>query len=146
MEHRKTPTKEHRLQPPLPLWQRIGVGVGLPAIFLLLVLYERRGGQGVPCLFYELTGLYCPGCGSGRSIVALLQGRYWEAFRQNVLLYPMGVPALLVLLHEYVRLVFPRLKLKPISVPQPVAVGCAAVLFLFAVLRNIPAFAFLAPY
>ena len=131
---------------PLPLWQRIGVGVALPLIFLLIALYMRSGGSGISCLFHDLTGLYCPGCGSSRSLVALIHGQFGEAFRQNVLLYPLGVPALAVLLYEYVRVVFPRLKLRGVYLPQPVIVGCAVAVVLFAVLRNIPAFSFLAPY
>lgn len=151
MRHRKTASTEQlraarRAAAPLPRWQRIVVGVSLPIIILLLVLYERTGGNSIPCLFYTYTGFYCPGCGSSRSLVALIHGRYWEAFRQNVLLYPMGIPSLVVLLREYVRVVFPRLGWRPVDAPQPVIVGCAVVVLLFMVLRNIPAFSFLAPY
>ena len=28
----------------------------------------------LPCLFHEITGLYCPGCGGTRALVKLLQG------------------------------------------------------------------------
>lgn len=28
----------------------------------------------MPCLFHELTGLYCPGCGGTRAVRALLKG------------------------------------------------------------------------
>ena len=31
-------------------------------------------GQGFPCLFHLLTGLYCPGCGGTRAFLALLRG------------------------------------------------------------------------
>lgn len=27
-----------------------------------------------PCLFWQLTGLYCPGCGGTRAVLALLKG------------------------------------------------------------------------
>lgn len=33
-----------------------------------------------PCLFYNLTGLYCPGCGGVRSVKALLRGDIWQSF------------------------------------------------------------------
>lgn len=34
----------------------------------------RMMGQGFPCLFHLLTGLYCPGCGGTRAVRALLHG------------------------------------------------------------------------
>ena len=53
----------------------------------------RRTGIGLPCLFYTLTGLKCPGCGVSRMCTALLRGDVGEAFRQNraiLLLLPVG--------------------------------------------------------
>lgn len=38
---------------------------------------------GVPCFFNELTGLYCCGCGGTRAALALLQGDFGLAARQN---------------------------------------------------------------
>lgn len=36
-----------------------------------------------PCVFHEVTGLHCPGCGNTRAAHALLHGDVAEAFRQN---------------------------------------------------------------
>ncbi|MCG6552624.1 MAG: DUF2752 domain-containing protein [Candidatus Magnetominusculus sp. LBB02] len=35
------------------------------------------------CVFHELTGLYCPGCGSTRAVYQLLHGNIAAAFRFN---------------------------------------------------------------
>jgi hypothetical protein len=40
------------------------------------------------CPFHELTGLWCPVCGSTRAAVALSHGNVVEAFRHNVLFLP----------------------------------------------------------
>lgn len=45
------------------------------------------------CLFYLLTGLKCPGCGSQRSIHALLHLQVGDAFRHNALLV-LSIPFL----------------------------------------------------
>lgn len=37
------------------------------------------------CLFHELTGLHCPGCGITRALHAMFQGRFAEALGQNPL-------------------------------------------------------------
>ena len=37
------------------------------------------------CLFHEMTGLYCPGCGSTRALYSLMHGEFREALRDNAL-------------------------------------------------------------
>ena len=125
--------------------RRILTALSLPALFFLLCVYEVQAGTGIKCVFYQLTGLYCPGCGSGRAIHALFQGQFAEAFSYNILFIVLGSPCLLILIHEYLRLVFPSLRLKPVSIPQPLLAGVTAVIVLYWILRNIPAFSFLAP-
>ena len=45
-------------------------------------------GWGLPCLFYQLTGLLCPGCGNSRAALALLRLDLSAAFSCN-LLFPL---------------------------------------------------------
>lgn len=121
------------------------IGISVPVLIALLCVYEYRGGNGMECKFYRYTGFFCPGCGSGRAVRALIHGHFAEAAGYNILLPILGIPCLLILAHEYLRIVFPRLNLKPVSIPQPAAVGAAALIVIFWIMRNIPAFAFLAP-
>lgn len=46
--------------------------------------------QGFPCLFYHLTGLYCPGCGGTRAIRYLLQGRFIKSVQYHPLVLYMA--------------------------------------------------------
>ena len=133
------------MRQPLPLWQRIALGLFPLLLLTLLLLYARAGWQGLRCPFYELTGLYCPGCGSGRAVSAMFRGQLRQALGYNILLFLLGPPALLVLAHEYLRLVFPRLGLRPVPVPQPVAAGCTTLIFVYWIARNLPLFSILAP-
>jgi len=124
---------------------RILIGTGLPIVIAAVCLYLYNGGTGLRCLFFSLTGLYCPGCGSGRAVAALLHGQLRRAISYNILLFVLGPPAVCVFLHEYLRLLFPRSGLRPVYLSQPIQYVCVALVFAFWVLRNIPTFAFLAP-
>ena len=55
----------------------------------MVVLYRQGSGEGgllPPCVFHEVTGFHCAGCGITRACHALLHGRVGEAFGQNPLL------------------------------------------------------------
>lgn len=53
----------------------------LCAVFFLLA----KLGIGIPCLFYQVTGLKCPGCGNSRAAMALLRLDFAAAFSYNYL-------------------------------------------------------------
>lgn len=54
--------------------------------FLILIVVLYRLCPAVlkqylpPCMFLKLTGLYCPGCGGTRAVVALLRGKIFTSF------------------------------------------------------------------
>ena len=53
---------------------------------LVLANASPAGNPWFPkCIFHELTGLHCPGCGITRALHAMLHGRFGEAFGQNPL-------------------------------------------------------------
>ena len=130
---------------PLPRWKRILLGLALPAAGALLLWYMHLGGVGLKCPVYELTGLYCPGCGSGRAVYSALHGRFAESFRYNPALYIIGIPAAIVFLHEYLRVVFPRLDLRPVYIPRGLALAAALAILVWMIVRNLPVCSFLAP-
>lgn len=127
------------------LWSRALAAVSVPAVLALIWIYEFNGGSGLTCPFYRLTGLYCPGCGSGRAVQALYHGHLIQAVRYNILLPVLGLPSLAVLTHEYLRVVFPALKLRPVYVSQAALKTVIVIVIAFWVLRNVPAFSVLAP-
>lgn len=94
------------------------------------------------CAVYHLTGLHCPGCGASRAVHALLDGDLLLALRNNVLV----VTALPLVAALYARWTVRRVQGRPLRMP-PTLLVLAGVLVavLFAVLRNLPAFWFLAP-
>ena len=127
-----------------PHLSRVLVGVTAPAFVLLVCRWLLRGG-GLLCWFYELTGLWCPGCGSGRAAIALLHGRVLQALSHNALLFLLGIPCGALLVYEYLRFVFPGLRLKKFELPVWIARLALGLIIMFWVLRNIPGFEILAP-
>lgn len=127
-----------------PCVKRLAVGIAAPALLILGLVWFRRGGH-LLCPLYELTGLYCPGCGSGRAARALLRGDLGACLGHNLLALPLGLFCGGVLGWEYLRFVFPGLGLKKVRLPDWCGAAALALLLGFALLRNLPAFAFLAP-
>ncbi len=131
---------------PLPL--RIAVGVGLPLAAALLVIVCVGSGRTPPCYFYEVTGLYCVGCGAGRCFLSLFHLRFYSAFRAQPLLF-LTLPFFCYIVIKYyleflcgrVILPFPKIRNRAIGITVLVVV------LSYWILRNIPfpPFSYLAP-
>lgn len=67
---------------------------GLLVFFLLWKYDPLTAGFFPPCVFYEATELYCPGCGSTRACDALIEGKLGKAFGYNplfILCFPLVI-------------------------------------------------------
>jgi len=120
-----------------PRWTKalavLAIGVGLGVVYLF-----KPGVYPYPsCVFHDLTGLYCPGCGSTRALYQLLHGNLLGALHDNV----MAVLAVPFFAYAAVRK-------EPLSLIHPYWIwGLFYTLVVFTILRNIPAapFTYLAP-
>lgn len=100
---------------------------------------------GIPCLYYELCGLYCPGCGMTRATYSLLQLDFYQAFRYNAFsIISIPLIALYVIGGVYAWL-FNKHNFMDQKIPSVVWIIFIISLLLYGLLRNIPQFAFLAP-
>ena len=121
---------------------RILAGIGLPLFVLIGAWVLYTFGNPLICVFYKLTGLYCPGCGSGRASVALLHLDFAAAFGYN-LLYVLLLPFIVYyLLKQYIILVFRKDVLPMFSIDGLAAKIVLVVILMFWILRNIPVFPF----
>jgi len=64
------------------------VGIILAAIAIVIAALfalfpEMFARFRFPCMFHEITGLYCPGCGGTRAVKALLGGHVVNSFLYN---------------------------------------------------------------
>ena len=110
---------------------------GCGAAGLLVAVDPGVPGHYPTCPFYAVTGLYCPGCGSLRTVHQLLTGHPGAALGLNALL----IVALPFLLYAYVRWAGERVagvQLPAVKAP-PWAIRLVPVLVIaFAAVRNIP--------
>lgn len=87
------------------------VGICIPCIGIMLVLLWRLlPGEWterllVPCMVYTFTGLYCPGCGGTRAVLALLEGRFFVSFLYHpIVLYGVVIYLWFMISHTIERL------------------------------------------
>lgn len=87
------------------------------------------------CIFHELTGWQCPGCGSQRMLHAILHGNVKEAWHHNALLLillPMLIPMAWL---EINRKRYPKVYMRVHSIP--VVLTAVTVILLWWVFRNV---------
>lgn len=66
----------------IKVFRQISIILLLGGIYLIIV---RKIGKGIPCIFFKLTGLQCPGCGMTRAMVEIGKGNFRAAFQYNAL-------------------------------------------------------------
>ena len=66
------------------------MSAGIVMAYILRRIIERLAGEEfLSCPFHVITGLYCPGCGGSRAVVALLTGHPAVSFLYHPLV-PFG--------------------------------------------------------
>ena len=101
----------------------------------------------LPCLFHQLTGLYCIGCGTTRALSALLHGDVAAAFSYNAFMLIWLAWPVWTLLGWWLKALFGRRILPQSREPRWLLILLLISALLFLVLRNLPwpPFTFLAP-
>lgn len=118
------------------------VKIGIILFFLLLCYYflNQKFSIGIPCIFHEITGLYCPGCGVTKLTFSLLELDFYQAFRANPLIF---ILLILAIIYCFIKLILKKLFKINITIPNYVYYILLVITILFGVLRNIPGFEFL---
>jgi len=98
------------------------------------------------CLFNKFTGLYCTGCGTARSLHALLHGKFLEAIDFNILTVASLPFLFYALIAETIRK-FTRFKIRAVDISTRLIQLLLILIIIFTILRNIriPAFSVIAP-
>lgn len=102
--------------------------LGISTIIIIL-----KYNIGIPCIFFELTNLYCPGCGMTRAIKSLILLDFYQAIRYNTLIIILPL------------LIFCFILDKKNKLPSWIWYLLLIIVILYGVLRNIELFDFFAP-
>lgn len=65
---------------------------------LLAAIIFKKISFGVPCIFYELTKLKCPGCGNTRAVIAMLELDLKQSLSYNL----MALPEIMFIFYVYI--------------------------------------------
>lgn len=118
----------------------------IPLSIMLLAMAPWLSERMPSCLFHEKTGLFCAGCGATRSALALSNGDWFGAMRNNFLfLSALGLSGVWILASA-VSEKFPEVKiLRVFRFRLRFLWWILATLIAFTLLRNIPVMDFLRP-
>ena len=117
-------------------------------IFLLVgglyFVFVKIVGFGIPCFFNLVTGLHCPGCGISRMFISLASLNFKTAFQYNAYVMSVGPIAAICVLRHYIKYILNGTQ-KSDKFETVLLIIALILAIAFGVLRNIPAFSFLAP-
>lgn len=116
---------------------------GIAGAAVLFFFDPARNSFYPVCQFHLMTGLYCPGCGATRASYQLLHGNLFSALHDNALF----VVALVALALRALWFANRRARRQPVRffIPPGALWAFLALALVFVLLRNLPAFSFLAP-
>ena len=118
----------------------------IAAAALVYLYFTGEGeGAGIPCMFHQITGFYCSGCGASRALRSILHFDFYQALRYNAI-FTICLPLFAVyftsLSVSYIRFGKDRVSEK---ISMKIIYIFVAIALVYGILRNIPAFSFLAP-
>ena len=114
------------------------IGVAVAFVVGALILYftlDPSTNYFPRCMFHEITGLQCPGCGSQRAFHSLLRGDFSAAWHYNAL-FVLELPLLVLLVAAWdLRSRIPVLH--RVLNSRSVILTILAIIILWTIFRNI---------
>jgi hypothetical protein len=116
--------------------------IAAPVITVMGLAYVYYCGAVVhampPCLIHSVTGIWCPGCGSGRALYSLMHGNLLAAMDYNAVLVLSLPAAVYSAVQAYLRVITGRNIIPPVILSPASARALLYLLLGFTFLRNIP--------
>ena len=96
----------------------------------------------LPCLFYLITGFYCPGCGAGRACYSILHLQLTDAFCYNPLMVILLPWICLYIVARVIDWMITGGNHIDGKISVKLLVWILIFIFIYGILRNIPVFPF----
>lgn len=116
--------------------KKVGLGFAvIVTVGLAYFLICNKIGFGIPCMFYQITGFKCSGCGVSRMCISLLKGDIHSAWLYNrgvMLMLPFIAYLIIREVYLYIRYYDCTLK----KWESVLAIIIVVILLLFGLVRN----------
>lgn len=115
--------------------KKIIITIGVILVGFLYYIEIKTLGFAIPCYFYKLTGLKCPGCGVTGVALSVLRGDLKSTFQCNLglmLLSPIIVPLFATCWYRWI-----TNRSNNIKIINRISIFCVIFLLLWTVFRNI---------
>lgn len=113
------------------------------SFIIIMIPILSMNNMGIPCMFNKITGLYCPGCGITRAVIALMKLDIKTALDYNFCFVIFAPFMILFGCYEYYK------EKKDVNYDtnkfNKVWYFFVIVFLSFGILRNIPIFSYFAP-
>ena len=120
----------------------LGCSLGIILVLLMYILLSDGLHINNECEIRRTIGLYCPTCGCSRMVLSIIHFKFYQAFRYNPFVF-ISLPVLIfVYVKQGICYIFMGKSIKGLD---KFVIVYFIVIFIFGVLRNIPALSFMAP-
>lgn len=111
--------------------------LGLLLIFITYYILNKKTGFYIPCIFHEITGLDCPGCGITRCLFHLINLNFLDAFKVNPLVFIYLPFIIAYYLYQSYLYIYDKKDKILVKIPKYFMYIVLVITILYGVLRNI---------
>ena len=115
----------------------VKINIILCIVFIGYYFFAKKTNLYVPCIFYELTGYKCPGCGITHCLFEILKLNFKGAFYENPLVFiylPFLIGYYFYMLYLYV---YQKKDHILIKIPNGFKIGILVITIVYGIIRNI---------
>ena len=123
---------------------RLIIGIAFPVAVMFILFWGLYVKIPIPCIFNQITGLYCPTCGATRAVIYLIHGNITDALKSNALITISAIPLLFTFTVMWLGVIFNH-KEWFVSNTAMIKFFCVFVVIyiIFGIVRNIPTIPFI---
>ena len=111
--------------------------IGLLLIFVSYYIINKKTGFYIPCIFHEITGLDCPGCGITRCLFHLINLRIGEAFKVNPLVFILLPFIVAYFLYQSYLYIYNKKDKILVKIPNYVMYTLLFITIVYGIIRNV---------